>query len=184
MNDAPRPWYREPETFIAIAALVVSISAVVVGLYEASLQRTHDRAEVWPHVEIQVFTKKTGAEIRLENTGLGPAIIESVVATVDGQPRHNWHELLRSVGGVDSLQFSNSSAVQHGLRPGDPVVLADLPAGNLPPDFWKAFGRVGLAVCYKSAFGEHWIVESKHLGQMTTWKDVDTCSAQPADVDF
>ena len=27
-----RPWYRGPESFIAIAALVVSVSAVVVGL--------------------------------------------------------------------------------------------------------------------------------------------------------
>lgn len=43
-----RPWYREPETFIAVAALVVSVSAVAVGLYEAQLQRAHDRAEVWP----------------------------------------------------------------------------------------------------------------------------------------
>jgi hypothetical protein len=25
---------------------------VVVGLYEEALQRRHDRAEVWPHVEI------------------------------------------------------------------------------------------------------------------------------------
>jgi len=31
MSD-DRPWYREPETFIAVAALVVSISAVAVGI--------------------------------------------------------------------------------------------------------------------------------------------------------
>lgn len=37
-----RRWYAEPETFVAIAALTVSISAVVVGIYEASLQRHHD----------------------------------------------------------------------------------------------------------------------------------------------
>src|SRR5438552_4266118 len=50
--NGDRPWYREPETFIAVAALVVSVSPVAVGLYEAKLQRAHDRAEVWPHVEI------------------------------------------------------------------------------------------------------------------------------------
>jgi hypothetical protein len=38
MSD-DRPWYREPETFIAIAALIVSVSAMVVGIYEAALQR-------------------------------------------------------------------------------------------------------------------------------------------------
>jgi len=41
MSD-DRSWYREPETFIAIAALIVSVSAMVVGIYEAA----HDRAEV------------------------------------------------------------------------------------------------------------------------------------------
>src|SRR5213082_1235111 len=50
--NADRRWYREPETFIAVTALIVSISAVAVGLFEAQLQRAHDRAEVWPHVEI------------------------------------------------------------------------------------------------------------------------------------
>jgi len=41
MSD-DRPWYREPETFIAVAALVVSISAVAVGIYEplARIRRT------------------------------------------------------------------------------------------------------------------------------------------------
>jgi hypothetical protein len=60
-NERRPPWYREPETFIAVAALVVSVSAVAVGLYEARLQRTHDRAEVWPHVEISTFVTPTGA---------------------------------------------------------------------------------------------------------------------------
>src|SRR3982751_1653555 len=88
-------WYRQPETFIAVAALVVSISAVVVGLYEASLQRAHDRAEVWPHLEISTFTSSSGASISLVNNGIGPAIIKSVVVTVDGKPQRVWHDVLQ-----------------------------------------------------------------------------------------
>ena len=93
-----RPWYREPETFIAVAALVVSVSAVAVGLYEAQLQRAHDRAEVWPHVEISTFVTPKGASLFVENTGLGPAIIKSVVVTVDGKPRRSWDDVLRALG--------------------------------------------------------------------------------------
>src|ERR1700757_1118293 len=100
-EEWPRRWYTEPETFIAVAALIVSISAVVVGLYEASLQRHHDRAEVWPHVEIQVFTKTTGAEILLENTGIGPAIIQSVAVMVDNHPQRNWSAVLHTLNGVE-----------------------------------------------------------------------------------
>ena len=43
-----RPWYTQPETFVAIAALIVSLSALGVGVYEASLQRSHDRAKDCP----------------------------------------------------------------------------------------------------------------------------------------
>jgi len=66
------------ETFIAIAALVVSVSALAVGVYEASLQRWHDVAEVWPHVELSTFISGNGATLVLGNPGLGPGIVRYV----------------------------------------------------------------------------------------------------------
>lgn len=179
-----RRWYAEPETFIAIAALIVSVSAVVVGLYEASLQRHHDRAEVWPHAEIQVLTKPTGASLTLENTGIGPAIIQSVVVTVDGHLQHTWNEALRILNGAEPAPFGNSSAVQHGLRPGDRLALLDLPVADLPRNFWTSIARVGLRVCYASVFDEHWIVESKALGGPVSWREVVRCPAQADSADF
>ena len=179
-----RRWYTEPETFIALAALIVSVSAVVVGVYEASLQRHHDRAEVWPHTEIQVFTKQTGAEIVLENTGIGPAIVQSVTVTVNGHPQHNWTEVLRTLNGVQPSPFGNYTAVQHGLRPGDRLSLLDIPVADAPRDFWKSIARVGLSVCYASVFDQHWIVESKAVGGQTIWRDAERCPAQPAGADF
>src|SRR2546429_157304 len=118
-----RPWYREPETFIAVAALVVSVSAVAVGLYEAQLQRAHDRADVWPHVEISTFVTPKGASLFVENTGLGPAIIKSVVVTVDGKPRRSWDDVLRALGdsarGLSAGQCLRGSGEGCGERPGE-----------------------------------------------------------------
>src|SRR5207302_9887258 len=110
MNDA-RPWYREPETFIAWAALIVSVSAVAVGLYEAQLQRAHDRAEVWPHIEISTYTTLEGASLFIENTGIGPAIVKSVVVTVDGKPRENWPDVMRALGDSTPVPASMSTVV-------------------------------------------------------------------------
>lgn len=178
-NDVTtRRWYTEPETFIAVAALVVSISAVAVGLYEASLQRHHDRAEVWPHVEIQVFTKPTGGEIDLENSGIGPAIVQSVTVTADGKPMSTWTEVLRALNGADPASFANFSAVDHALRPGDRLALIDMPAADIPRDFWKSIARVGISVCYASVFEQHWVVESKRLGQGVVWHDASRCPTQ------
>lgn len=173
-----RRWYTEPETFVAIAALIVSVSAVVVGIYEASLQRNHDRAEVWPHVEIQVFTKQTGGEIDLENSGIGPAIVQSVTVTADGKPMSTWHDVLRTLNGADPAPFANFSAVGHGLRPGDRLALIDMPVADIPRDFWNSIAHVGISVCYASVFEQHWVVESKRLGQGVVWRESAQCPTQ------
>lgn len=178
-----RPWYREPETFIALAALVVSLSAVAVGIYEASLQRAHDRAEVWPHVEVGTFTTPTDATLYLENTGVGPAVINSIVITVDGKARHNWGDVVTALfGDAAPVRFGHETVLDHSLRAGDKVAVLVLPAASIPPGFWEQIRRVGVTVCYASVFGDHWELGEPKLGggSKTEWTQVAHCAAQPA----
>jgi hypothetical protein len=178
MSDG-RPWYREPETFIAVAALIVSVSAVVVGIYEAQLQRQHDRAEVWPHLEMTTLTSANGATLSVGNTGIGPALIKSVVVTVDGKPAHNWTEVMTALLGHEPpAPFSNSTIAESALRPGDKVTMLGLPNADMPPGFWKSVHRVGLSVCYSSVFGEYWQLRDSAIGGRTRWETVDHCPPQ------
>ncbi|MGH7620559.1 MAG: hypothetical protein ACREPM_25365 [Gemmatimonadaceae bacterium] len=180
-----RPWYREPESFIALAALVVSVSAVVVGIYEASLQRAHDRAEVWPHVEAGAFTTPTDATIYLENTGVGPAVINSIVVSVDSQPRQNWEGVMAALLGKAAPEhFSRSTAFDHSLRAGDKVVMVDLPVAGLPPSFWNYIKRVGVTICYASVFGEHWKLDVQLGTTKSEWRAVSACPAQSDSANF
>ena len=180
-----RPWYREPETFIALAALVVSVSAVAIGLYEAALQRRHDRAEVWPHLEVTTFTMRTGATLSIENRGIGPALVKSIVVTLDGKRAHNWNEVLTALlGHAPPAPFSNSTISESVLRPGDKVTLVGLPNEDMPPGFWQSVGRVGLSLCYSSVFGESWLLHDTHVGQRTTYADVPRCPAPVTGEDF
>src|SRR5437773_5529500 len=173
-----RPWYREPETFIAVAALVVSVSAVAVGLYEAQLQRAHGRAEVWPHVEISTFVTPKGASLFVENTGLGPAIIKSVVVTVDGKPRRSWDDVLRALGDSARAAMSTTTVVDHALRGGERTALVGLDRQALPPHFWEWVARVAVTICYSSVFNESWVVNDDHLGGTSTWRSVAACPRQ------
>jgi hypothetical protein len=180
-----RPWYREPETFVALAALVVSVSAVVVGIYEAALQRRHDRAEVWPHLEITTYTMPKGATLSVENTGIGPALIKAIVVTVDGKRAHNWDEVLTTLlGHPPAAPFSNSTIAESALRPGEKTTLLGVPNEDIPPGFWKAVGRVGLILCYSSVFDESWMLRDAHLGDRTQWEPVAGCPAQMTGEDF
>jgi hypothetical protein len=183
------PWYRQPETFIAIAALIVSISAVVVGVYEAALQRAHDRAEVWPHIEISTFTSSSGASVYLMNNGIGPAVIKSILVTVDGKPQHRWHDVLQQFLGAEPTNFSVTTVADRGLRAGDRLELVGLPLQSMPSEFWRdtfwqTVGRIGVTVCYASVFNEYWEVTNAKLGAPSKWKDVKSCPAQPDSVEF
>jgi hypothetical protein len=137
-----RKWYTEPESFVAIAALTVSLSALGVGVYEANLQRQHDRAEVWPHVEIELFADASGAKLQAENTGLGPAVVQSIE-----------------------------------------VILLGLPDASLPRPFWDRMKRIVVTICYRSVFGDHWIVRDT-LGAARHWNDASDCPAQVPTADF
>ena len=179
-----RPWYREPETFIAFAALVVSVSAVAVGIYEAALQRAHDRAEVWPHLELSTYVMPKGAELRLDNNGIGPAIVHSIVVSVDNRPRHKWDEVIEAITGKKPDALENSTAAERAIRAGDRVILVGVPAQSLPPGMWTYIKRVSVRVCYSSVFGESWVLESKQLSTASTWTPVAKCDSQPAGMDF
>ena len=176
-------WYTQPETFVAVAALIVSLSALGVGVYEASLQRSHDRAEVWPHVEVEVFASPEGAKIQAENTGLGPAVVESIVVSVDGRPQSNWRGVLATLVGDSTRAYDNSTVFQHSLRPGDRVNLLALPPQSMPTPFWKQIGRVVVSICYRSVFEQKWFVQDT-VGSAQHWLEVKDCPAQVATSDF
>ena len=178
-----RRWYTEPESFVALAALIVSLSALGVGVYEAALQRRHDRAEVWPHLEVEVFVGDSGAKVQVENTGLGPAVVESIEVAADGRAQHNWRGVLQALVGDSLRSYSNNTAYQHGVRPGDRVTLLGLPRESLPTPFWNQVKRVVVTVCYRSVFGDHWIVRDT-LGSADHWIDATDCPAQVASADF
>lgn len=157
---------------------------MVVGIYEASLQRKHDQAEVWPHLEISAYIMPQGAALRLTNTGIGPAIVHDISVTVDGKPQHNWTEALRTLLGHEARPYSISTVTEHALRAGDEVTLVGLAKTDLPPEFWKAVSRAALRVCYSSVFGESWVVSDDHLGGNSRWDPVQSCPAQPRGYDL
>jgi hypothetical protein len=179
-----RRWYTEPETFVALTALVVSISAVAVGIYEASLQRKHDVAEVWPHVELSVYTTPTGASLSLQNSGIGPAIIKSVVVTVDGRRRRNWPDAAQALLGGTPVLTQTSTVVERGVRPGDNITMVAVSATSLTPRFWQVIGRLAVSVCYASVFDDHWLLSDDHVGGMSTWTQVSACPQPASGTDF
>jgi len=170
-----RAFWREPEWVITIVAVVASIGALILGAYTAQLQRRHDSASVWPHLDLGIsFTPRT-AGMQVSNSGIGPAIVQSVVVSVDGHPLRSWPEAFKILINSPATKYSSSSVGERVIRAGETVNWFALPTEILPPDIQTRLARIVIEICYASVYDEHWIVADAHAGQGSVWREVKAC---------
>ena len=74
------------EVRIAAAALLVSLFALGATGYQAFLQYDHNRVSITPKLDWRTSYNYSdyAFELRLINTGLGPAIVRDLEVTIDG----------------------------------------------------------------------------------------------------
>ncbi len=83
--------WLKPEMVVALSAVLVSVFAVVVGVYSAYTDRTYARASVWPNVVIGRHTSVSDSQdtalfsIFLDSSGLGPAKLRYTKVAYDGR---------------------------------------------------------------------------------------------------
>jgi hypothetical protein len=83
-------------------AVVISVAALFVSFYQARVAEKQAHASVWPYLSIgyDIIDEgpRKGFTWTVENHGLGPALIQSVIITLDGKPYTNWSDLSRGLG--------------------------------------------------------------------------------------
>ena len=117
-------------------------------------------AQVWPYVSESINLDDAGktAALDIENDGLGPAVLYSLSATVDGKQQSNYIEVLHAILGTHlvkrkpahehmGLQVNNSS-VGSVLRPGESLSLFRFSSKHFAMPFVYAYQRIQMSVCY------------------------------------
>jgi hypothetical protein len=177
-----RPFWRQPEWVITLVTVVTSVAALTLGAYTAQLQRRHDSASVWPHLEFDITFAQQISGIQISNSGIGPAIVQSVAVSVDGRPVRSWPEVFKLVLDSSPPRYSSSSVSDRVIRAGETVNWFQLPTNILPPDIQTRIARVAIQVCYASVYDEHWIVEDVRAGRHSAWRNVKQCpTPRPSD---
>ena len=160
---------------ITLVTVVTSVAALTLGAYTAQLQRRHDSASVWPHLEFGITFAQQTSGMQIINSGVGPAIVQSVTVSVDGHTVKSWPEVFKLVLDSTPSKYSSSSVSDHVIRSGETVNWFQLPTNILPPDIQSRIARVAIEVCYASVYDEHWIVEDARAGQGSVWRNVRQC---------
>lgn len=155
------------------AALLVSICALLLTIGQAWATRRHNRLTVRPHfatfTETKADPERKGiqiVEVRLTNSGLGPAIIKTFEPLLDGTPlqANEPDDLFPVVAKTIPARMIDDECHISVLRKGhvmakdEAVTIAHLeivPTIHDQPKALKdALERFHIRVCYESMYGE------------------------------
>jgi hypothetical protein len=164
-------------SFVAVA---LSMLALGTSAYQSMLMRdqtklmqVQSRASVWPSVSIGENDTHTPTEDmfawRVDNNGVGPAKIESVVVNLDGKPYGNWQTLSAVLAPGHPFHAAQSSVNGLVLPPSlnreTTVEMVKLSDPVLARAFHDAQSRFKIEICYCSVYDDCWIANINDRGE-------------------
>lgn len=168
----------------ALAAGLVSVSALSVSIYEAYLQRQEQRVSVWPIIEFWTSYSTDGFAVQLANKGIGPGEIKNVEVSYKGQPKLSWDQVFESKLGEAADNFSHSMIIGNVMAPGDIVTMLRYPS-TAAALAREASADMAMSICYCSVFGDCWVHSQENvLTGRGTRRAVAECSPGRDDAAF
>ena len=144
-----------------IAAIVISVCAIALSIYEAVQTRQHHRISVRPSLFLQAERDEGAISIRLHNSGLGPAVITG--SSLEFEANHydvsvsGWDALHDAAGGLvqsERLAIGNHSVLDAGnALPLAKYLLADGTDGSAQ-EALRVLVRITFRCSYSSMYEE------------------------------
>ncbi|MCB0641792.1 MAG: hypothetical protein KDC44_09145, partial [Phaeodactylibacter sp.] len=69
---------------ISIAAIIVSVCALFISIFEVRIMREQQHAMAWPYIEWLPGYAEERLTLTVENKGIGPAVIKKIKMEVEG----------------------------------------------------------------------------------------------------
>ncbi|KCZ92786.1 hypothetical protein HJO_07522 [Hyphomonas johnsonii MHS-2] len=118
---------NKAEMLIAVCAVITSVVALFIGWSQMRVMKGQQEAEVWPMVQLTHETdfndETVSYAITVENAGVGPALIDSFVIAMPGQPTTtDFYELVDYMVGKDigdpytAFRSLEGRVVRHGTE--------------------------------------------------------------------
>lgn len=175
----------------AAAAIVTSILALAVSLYETRIMRSWQQASTQPIVQFDFDIKFLGdpisGTIDLRNMGQGAAYVEGVKLTYEDKPVENLETLVNLWSDPTKIKgMRNERKSARGyLGPQDSLTILSLNLDIVDDiafterlghgqNFAENIGKSNVSVCYCSVFERCWISD---MTEQSRAKPVDVCPA-------
>jgi hypothetical protein len=155
---------------LALAALLVSVSSIMVALQNHRAMQRLVTANSWPYLELihgngDPSDGTPQLHLDVKNVGIGPAMIEKFVVTYAGEPVTGPVDLLdRCCGPRSSWEHANlqiNEVTERVLPAREGISFLVVPYRDSNLELFRKLDvermKIGMAVCYASVFDEHWI---------------------------
>lgn len=174
--------HRWIDLALAAGALILSVTSIVIAIQNEHAMQRLVTANSWPYLELSHGNALAGTHalhFDVTNAGIGPAMIEKLVVTYEGQPVRDAHELLTRCCGPESTWGNPDAEINtvaaRVLPARETIYFLKVPQQGSNLDVWNRLDaarfKISMAVCYSSVFGEHWITT---LGEARA-RSVNSC---------
>lgn len=153
------------EFFVAVCALFSSIIAIWVAWDQSRVMRAQQDGMVFPVLQIDGFVsteeEKIAMGLRIENSGVGPAIIEAVSLSTNGEKVDSLEPYRGSL--PTGYTISWSGLVGRAVAPSRnfDVLRLEWARDKISPEQLDAaassWGELDIEICYCSVFNKCWI---------------------------
>lgn len=175
------------EFLVAICALVASVMAVYIAWDQGRVMRAQQHGAAFPVLQVDGYVsnrpESTSVGIEVRNSGVGPALIESVEFFVGDEKTDRMSREITSL--PDGFELSWSAIVGRALAPGQTVSPIDMvwPSGTLTTEDVRNISEDAqtwrLEICYCSVFDRCW--KTQKIGRSRAIP-VDACEIQDIDL--
>ncbi|MBY9065591.1 hypothetical protein K1X12_01695 [Hyphomonas sp. WL0036] len=184
MSDTKR---SRLEMIVAVCAVVTSVIALFVAWDQGRVMRAQQHGAVYPVLQVDGFVSTTMDHrqlgIQFTNSGVGPALIESVEAVRNGEPIASLNDHYARMPAGNELSWT--SMVGRAVAPGDNIgaLVISWPMESISHaallDASQQWSDVQLNICYCSVFGRCWTTVG--LGKART-EPVKKCTRSDGDI--
>ncbi|WP_109301539.1 hypothetical protein [Aquimarina sp. AU474] len=179
----------DPNLIIAIGVLIASFSALFVYIKQANIMSKQTeilleqtKANSWPRLSVDtdinwLDQKLESLRIKVHNKGTGPAIIEGVKVSYNGEHTQNWSDLLSKTQLPDSISnsMSNSSIYNSVLSANENFYWVQFKNDpELAKWMYDKRSKITIEICYKSVFDDYWLLTISGENGFNTTQKLDT----------
>ena len=159
----------------SLIAVIVSISALMVSIYEARMMKeqqdlmvSQQKTSVWPYVKgntLLNFDSISSVIAILENKGIGPALIDEITISINGEQLKDYNEIKEQLSKIyldHPFFLSLASLKDHVLAPGETLEFLKIQYPSFKGHYQLVSEmEIEYNLCYCSVYGECWKVNTR-----------------------